>query len=151
MRNTLIIMFMIISITVACTPGFFIEREIYLTGYDFTEYTEKGFLFTPETYLGQYESIGIISVVFQPQVERIPRDQSRTEERPGFDVVYIGAHRHYVEKPNTDEIIDNIYEQSSGMGANALVNFQIDMQPMEEYPMVIRTVVSGFAIKRTDI
>ena len=39
-------------------------------GYDFTTYSEEGFLFTTETYLGEYESIGLIEIPYRPEFIR---------------------------------------------------------------------------------
>lgn len=56
---------------ISCTNSTVAREETFeVTGYDFTEYTEKGFLFTPNTYSGEYKSTGLITVTQWPRVHK---------------------------------------------------------------------------------
>ena len=41
---------------------------------DFTEYTQKGFLFTPNAYTANYESIGLITIIYYPEARLITKE-----------------------------------------------------------------------------
>ena len=53
----------------------FIPAEEYFMGIDFRPYTEQGFLFTPEKYLGEYESIGLVDLISVPEANYVPLQQ----------------------------------------------------------------------------
>ena len=115
---------------------------------DFTKYAENGFLFTPNGYIGDYESIGIIQAVFMPSAT-LKALKKKTSE--GMVTV-----KHYwkKEKIETSEVLDTIYDMAKNMGANAIINFKIEKiseayNLNTYYPVVIYGfAVEGFAIKR---
>lgn len=137
----------------SCATTSDIDGGIHYSAYDFRDYTEKGFLLTPETYRGNYESIGMIRVDFIPNIQsaRTGQQGQRPAPRDGHDVVSIGTQFYYVEKPNHQEIIDEIYNMVVEMGANAIINFRLDSEPIGGHSQILRVIVNGFAIKRTDI
>ena len=53
-------------------------RNEQFLGFDFTAYSDKGFLFTPETYLGEYESIGIVTYSITPEANLLSPSESKT-------------------------------------------------------------------------
>ena len=55
-----------------CATLKFIPAEEYFMGIDFRPYTEQGFLFTPEKYLGEYESIGLIDLISVHEANYVP-------------------------------------------------------------------------------
>jgi hypothetical protein len=72
MKTSIISYSILILIAVsACSPSLIIweEAQYLVSGYDFTEYSQSGFLFTPEPYLGDYES-------FEPQTSALPARRS---------------------------------------------------------------------------
>lgn len=124
----------------------------YVRGYDFIKYTEQGFLFTPETYLGTYDSIGLIHVDFIPEVREAQTPQGqRPPQRSGYDRITHGGKYYYVQQPNTEDIIDHLYELSVEMGANAVTNFNVSSRSWEGVSDIRIVTVSGFAILRTDM
>ena len=135
-----------------------IPRREVLSGLDFREYSQKGFLFTPEKYSGDYESIGLISFLIMPEArkERVSQEEDDSYSFKESPIVY----KWNVEEINVQNALDGIYKRSIEMGADALVNFKISNR---EEPIVNKTskmvvsfdekklqgyLVEGFAIKR---
>lgn len=107
-------------------------------GFDFSEYTEEGFLITPEQYLGEYQSIGLIRVVMWPEV---------TSRSGSGDQYYWQTGDLNVEKA-----IDEIYKKADSLGANAITRFEITSTSRRNGNIIVEGVeISGFAIKRLDI
>jgi hypothetical protein len=148
------------------------ESFISLT-YDFREYSSKGFMFTPEKYLGEYESIGIIEIIYVPEFieaknvsirsgsEQRGSPRSATQNVIAEDVdtykyvVYRDPVNHLklwlVSRPNTGELIKNAYETANEMGANAVTQFSIVTTEFENDQLVVQTIkLTGFAIKRLE-
>lgn len=125
------------------------KREIF-SGIDFREYTNKGFLFTPEKFEGNYESVGMVSFLIMP--EAVKR-RAETNPNPGSwqDPGYI--YNWEVKKIDIQNAVDGIYKRCVEMGADALVNFKSEIN-IEDYPYLIPPFkiegyrISGFAIKR---
>ena len=127
-----------------------IPRVENLSGIDFSKYSQKGFLITPEKYLGNYESIGLIDLILMPggnlKSNYIP---SNSFQNDGMTML---AGYWDIEKINVQDALEAIYNRCVDMGANALVNFYI-AEEKKEYPLLKPPVtlygyrVSGFAIK----
>ena len=49
--------------TISCSTVTYIPAATQFYAIDFSKYTELGFLITPEKFIGEYESIGIVAVV----------------------------------------------------------------------------------------
>lgn len=120
-----------------------IDREMEIYGFDFTEYAEEGFLITPETYTGEYESIGIIQVTLWPKMKRSVegRDEQGNLEYSEWRS----------EQLPLEAAVDSLYRRSSGMGADALINFDSE-RVTREVGRATRVGVQarGFAINRTN-
>ncbi len=120
------------------------EKTTYYYIYDFTKYSERGFLITPEKWIGDYKSIGIIEIEFWPEVSR-----TKLNLKPGqfYDR---GISNRWVYTPiNTEEIIESLYKTAIDMGADAIMNFKLS-EFIADYGTVTAPGkrVSGFAIKR---
>lgn len=103
--------------------------------YDFTPYSAKGFLFTPEKYTGTYESVGIISVEVYPEIKKNPRESD-------FENYIAGS-------VTTNEVIDSLYYMSIEMGADALINFYAEKFDALVGGIWVKGIAAGgFAIKR---
>lgn len=128
-----------------------------LYGIDFTPFTQKGFLITPEKYSGNYESIGIINFTAKPgaQYKMSGRKPNPYYKSGTDDQRYIDVYEWAVDSIAFTEVLDKVYNICIGMGADALVNFQneITLDPYTgiKNPVTITGYrITGFAIKRKD-
>jgi hypothetical protein len=108
----------------------------FVAGVDFTPYTRLGFLFTPETFGGPYDAIGLIRV---------------TRYAAGHYVVPEGAtaaHEWQFDPVPVQGVVDSVFAKAKAMGANAVIRFQIDVAPERsaDGASVPGITVSGFAI-----
>lgn len=144
----LLVLILLSFVTNACTGPETVARDetINVTGYDFSEYTDKGFLITPEQYLGDYQSIGLITVTQWPEV----KEQEVMRPVPGK------ARMQRVTKMDHGEInvrkaIDEIYKVAKDMGADAITRFDVTPTERKNGTLVVPGVeISGFAIERED-
>lgn len=125
------------------------ESVMYPTGYNFTEYTAKGFLFTPEGYTGDYESVGLIWINYQPRFIYLPDPDVpritgyRVYKEPGV------SHWWRVSYPDPAEMIDQAYNLAMEMGADAIINFEIASTPYTNGTLTVSSsYLTGFAIRR---
>jgi uncharacterized protein YbjQ (UPF0145 family) len=144
---------------VACTPGryLYIPRNTEIPGLNFSKYAAEGFLFTPHTYQGEYDGVGILTVTVIPEQEQV-----------GFTRPY-GRYTRYVwewrEEKVTEALLDAVYEQARTMGADAVVDLEfttaepvvytearVSREGTQSVPISPRSVVGvtakGFAIRR---
>ena len=147
MKKLLLLLLVIAISTSACSGPKTIAREetSIVTGYDFSEYTEQGFLFTPEQYLGDYNSIGMITVTLWPDVNKriervpIPGQPGRHQNVEKFSQGVI----------NVEKAINEIYNKAVTMGADAITRFDVNATSRENGTLLVTGVeISGFAIKR---
>ena len=119
-----------------------IEKESQSIVFDFRKYTNRGFMFTPEKYTKEYESIGLIDLVIYTKMVQA---QKTIGEKP---VLNLG----WTPIPiNPNELIEMAYREATSMGANAITGFQIKntsrFNPIHKIDVPgVRLV--GFAIKR---
>ena len=149
MRNKMIAIFTIIVFSGCATTELTEwQTDIRSSGYDFRQYTEQGFLFTPEIYTEQYDAIGLVEVTYVPRVMKA-HDQQNPANIAGFRNIYVGQTHYYLELPDTDELISEMYNLADGLGADALSNFRITTDTVVNNGYNIETVkITGFAIKR---
>ena len=111
-------------------------------GFDFTKYTAQGFLFTPETYTGSYESIGIVKTIIFPAVKHSKEQKQKESGDFYLDENWV------VEDLEANEAVDELYKRAVSMGANAVTKFDIRRtEYMNGYVVVPGFEVTGFAIK----
>ena len=123
------------------------DKAVLFSGYDFSKYYQRGFLFTPEQYLGDYESIGLLTVEILPEVKRVDDDRPKSG--------YIITSSKATMKPwaysvaGADEVLEEFYKKAKAMGADAVVrlNFESKMYNNGEINY-FSTSASGYAIKR---
>jgi len=141
-----IIISLIIFFTACSGPKTVARNEVInVTGYDFSKYTDQGFLITPEKYSGKYQSIGMISVTQWPAVRKQERHIQSSSNKRGYRVV----EDYYPEKINVKKTIDKIYKVAKNMGADAITNFNVTPTSRKNGTLVVQGVeISGFAIKR---
>lgn len=156
MRKTLLIIgvLTITALFTSCATNKPVETQeyYYATGYDFTQYTEQGFLFTPEGFPGDYEAMGIITINHQPRFVEIP-ESMRNQQMAGSRVyAEPGGINHWrVSEPDPDRMIKEAYDQATEMGADAIINFRIVGESFVNGNITVDSaVLHGFAIKRED-
>ncbi len=146
MRKAIIIALLLVTGCSAMKP---LPGSRVLYGYDFTDYTQQGFLFTPEGYNQDYNSIGLLNLTFTPQVvepQGIPANKSMNDF---YRVNAVDGSVWYVEKLDMQTAIDSMYSKASNMGADALIRFDASYNTRPHYEISITEIeVSGFAIKR---
>lgn len=149
----ILLLFSLLIFTVACVSTKDMNKQVYIYGLNLTVYTQKGFMFTPEKYTGKYESIGILTVEIYPKIK--PREDYSMKDIPfGVRADNDDQVPHWFYEPVTyKEVLDSLYNLSSSLGANAVINLNI--YPKFQYRQgfqdeVIGVKVSGFAIKRLD-
>ncbi len=137
----------VILLFAGCKEGYEVSKTSIVKGYDFTKYTSKGFLFTPEPYNGEYDAIGMIEISLYPAVtedeNKIYNSSDTWDRGTSFSNWFVG-------KITASEVLDSLYNYTKKMGANAVVRLQIeDALPRTNGEIVVQGIkASGFAIKR---
>tara|TARA_B100002003_G_C13894911_1_gene436220 strand:+ start:174 stop:674 length:501 start_codon:yes stop_codon:yes gene_type:complete len=142
-------------------------KEEFIRGYSVVrfsslkKYADKGFLITPsETYGANYNSIGFISIekMLDAEAKIVEKKVEIPDpERPGRKKEITKKNREW-SAPNLTELeletmIDEIYQQSRSKGADAIINFKIELIERElsnPSELQVGGRVSGFAIDRLD-
>ncbi len=147
-RFKVILLFIIFFVSCANPPSL-IDEKFIISGYDFSDYSKKGFLFTPNLYQGDYKAIGLIQLSFAPHAKL-------TEVR-GKDKYIRRAYAKKdwkVDEFNSKKAIESIYKSCVEIGADALTQMKIETFFEHHaqgtlYPITIPGIkISGFAIKR---
>lgn len=128
------------TLTLACTPRPMPGRiDSYVV--DFSPFKDRGFLFTPESYNGDYDGVGLIEIVFRP-----PVTVTRTSDG-GF---WGGSGLKYeTETVDMESALEELYNRASSMGSDAVVNFRMRyVSVLTGQRYFDSLVLSGFAIKR---
>ena len=138
----------LVILIAGCGQGYELSKSAIYYGYDFTKYSAQGFLFTPETYNGEYESIGLIEAEIYPKVSRT----RPSDDKSAFDTWTLGTSgtRWYVGSVSADEVLDSLYTYTKQMGADAVVRLEIgETESRSNGEITFKGVkASGFAIKR---
>jgi len=140
---------LVAALIMACGGPEVYKKSMEVSGYDFTEYTDEGFLITPESYQGEYQSIGVLSVTVWPRVERRPVEDD-TLAQPGADSP---AQEWFVtEAVDPQEVVDSLYVEAQSMGADAIMNFRAEpvREDLVNGPTRTGVRARGFAIDRVD-
>lgn len=121
------------------------------SGIDFTEYTKRGFMFTPEEYTGAYESMGVITVSMYAEgnLEPPPRPPRRGIFGNG------GAEQPELvwrfKELRVQDVLEETHKRATGMGADAVVRFNVRAVTRPSGVALVDVPgieVTGFAIKR---
>ena len=87
-----------IMLLISCSSVKETERQTIFLGYDFTPYTDKGFLFTPFLYNDNYESIALLTVEMYPEIKK-------QHVKSAFDSE---STKIVIEEINTNEVINRL-------------------------------------------
>jgi hypothetical protein len=136
MKTTTLSILLAATIT-GCSSITSLQSYKQTTVLNFTPFTKQGFLFTPEPYPGDYESVGMITVSISASGER-------KRMRPGiydwdWDLTQIQA----------DSVLSYFYNQATVLGADAVVRLSLSRTTTDFGELSVPTIVAtGFAIKR---
>ncbi|MCF8261574.1 MAG: hypothetical protein K9J12_12425 [Melioribacteraceae bacterium] len=165
--NLLITTITVMLLAVGCSSFTEMEGTEILNLYDFSKYSKEGFLFTPYSYAGEYESIGIYEYEFTPDIKLYSSISDKQDfanyvsapskiakikteegtkyylrEQVNFKYVYVGI-------LDINDVIEKVYNEAKAHGADAFANVVVEREPRTHsgVPYVV-TIFKGFAIKR---
>jgi hypothetical protein len=142
------------ALLLACRPPLLdhVPELTVVHANDLREYTRQGFLFTPGSYSGDFESIGIIRLTTYPAANLVTVERERMDGSKFADF-----RRWQLETIDSDNMLKSIKLKCEEMGADALTHLKMEtvFRPLEfsnsETPLNRSGVqVSGFAIKRLE-
>jgi hypothetical protein len=152
MKPILILLVLTLS---SCATTFTPSASVFeVTGWDFREYANKGFLFTPHQYLGEYESMGIITINLIPGTLAIGQSAASYNgySRKTLQGSPVGGGttiNYWEEDIDVEKCIDAIYQTAVDMGADAVMDFHVkDFQTFKGGVELTGFRGEGFAIKR---
>ena len=135
------------ALSLSCAgPQTVARKEVFdVKAFDFSKYTDQGFLITPEEYLDDYQSIGIITVTQWPAVHK----QDRRVQAPNSPDGYKLVEEYFSETIDVKKTVEKIYQEAKAMGADAITNFKVTSTSRQNGNLRVQGVeISGFAIKR---
>jgi hypothetical protein len=136
---------------VGCVETKSIPSSTTVTGIDFSQYASQGFLFTPDPYSGEFQSMGTVQIQVTPEAAEL----ATTEEKARQKSVPEGYYRRsnwIIKRLDTDSLVAKVYRQAREMGADAITHFNVQQSQVDKGPVVVPQVtLSGFAIDRTDV
>ena len=126
--SILIILFLVS----ACAPVLdHIPRNTEIVGFDFSKYSEKGFLITPGEYGEDYETLGLLTFRIYPEAKKMKH--SVGEEWPILEPgwIYLGGNdkqkttRWAMEVIDPSEAIEMAYQEAIKRNADAITHLEI--------------------------
>lgn len=154
MKQIALSLFLLILVSCTVTEPKHYPRIVHFSTFDFTPFTEQGFLFTPEKYNFDYKSVGLITCVIIPEEDYKVTQLSEQDDRLN-DIYYNKKETtmvFFTEEIEPDEVLQLFYNECVKMGADACINFDYQSTNIPSRNNIYKTitchVVSGFAIKR---
>lgn len=144
---------------ISCMPSSIVsltsKQEMYVPfAYDFREYSNKGFLFTPFEYFGEYDVKGMVTVELHPAVQYTRGHQSARRGYTAYQF-YRGDERwtKVTKEVDVDSLINYVYELSLEWGGDAFSNFKAGVKvgytdPGNESTGYSYYYIDGIVIKR---
>jgi len=145
---------LIVGFFIGCMPPskeFIPEIEIFYK-IDFSGYTDKGFLFTPHIYNGDYESIGLITLLYYPEAKMVK--ETVYYERMPNETTQKEISKWVVGDYNTEQLLETIYKKCADMGGDAFIDFRLTNDTMlhnvgtPNEVLINGIKIEGYAIKR---
>jgi len=148
-------LWMIIILFSGCsssTPPLFFPETTTVSIADFTEYGDKGFLFSPNVYEGEYKSIGLIEFILYPEASKKKFTYEKEFKSKYMPETYTISKWIITDPVLSSDLVDMAYQKSVELGADALVSFDVNFVHKKEFKDLTLTgiKVSGYAIKRLD-
>lgn len=139
----------------------YIPKSVIINNLDFRKYTQRGFLFTPDKYLGEYSTVGMISYVSKAgATQKFEQMPNPYYNKKYGNAEFVMGTSWTIDPIYTDVGIDSIYNYCSKLGADALVELIITYNEKEfiGFPsttfygeksiMLPEITIFGVAIKR---
>jgi hypothetical protein len=146
-RTVLIALFVASLLLVGCRSTN-IPEQTRTVAFDFTGYDD--FLITPERYRGSYQSIGMIEMRVTPKAEDVTVPANEGSQILDGDTYRVGNYR--IERIEPDTLVARAVRRARDMGANAITHWSVDQKAVQRKQVALPVfVVSGFAIRRTDL
>lgn len=137
---------------IGCSTGIkFISKSMTMGIFNFKKYSESGFLFTPHNYLGDYQSIGLMSIMLSPsaRLNRIKTNEKGISDSAIYKQVWD------IDSIDVEEALDSLHSQAIKLGANAIIDLQIkeisqtyNVNTGQPVVTIFGFKIDGFAIKR---
>jgi len=151
-----IFIFLLVGTTLTCCQTELLtdrSEETKTFSIDFRKYNEKGFLFMPDEYFGEYQVLGIIRAELHPQVRYL---DGTIPEGEGYSVhhFFAGDKRvsQIVEGVNMDDLIEHIYNLATEWGGDAFSHFESSIKTDRTDDNINTSYayysISGIVIKR---
>ena len=139
---TFVVLLCLSCARVTTLPGYTTFYEI-----DFTPYTNKGFLITPERYDGRYESIGLIEVTVHPARRYFHAHAGSDERKLQSGEVRVGED-WAVALVDLAKGLELLHAKADSMGADAIMRFSVETATPLGGPANVSLKLGGYAIKR---
>ena len=118
------------------------EGQFVTYSFDFREYAETGFLFTPNRYEDEHTVLGMITVELHPEIEylKIPDNISTMVgfSKIGYKALsfYHGSDRmiKYTKDIDIQELIKEVYSISTNWGGDGFMQLMIDRKIFGDNP-----------------
>lgn len=143
-------LFIVISFAVLCASCSTIrptQRVCQTVFSDYRQYTEQGFLISPNAYPNEFEAVGEVNIIVTPALIETEIQSQYTGGGTRMGVAY--------EIISYDELVAMAVKEAKSKGADALVNFTIDVQEIKSvdqmyggYTTGYKYYVKGYCIKR---
>jgi len=152
MKKLILILSFLLFVGCATSPKR-IPEVMIIMGVDFTEYSQKGFLFTPDSYTGDYLSKGLITLTFYPEANKITTHRQIKNNVGEYEKRT--EVRWVVDNINSNTLLDSVYSKCLNMGADAFTKLKIlDAETIQHgvgttSPIAINGItIKGYAIER---
>ena len=166
MKHTLLLIFLL-----SCSgpnlkpPVLHIKKTASMYGLNFVPYSKKGFLFTPYSYTQKYKSIGLVSFyIYTSATLYLKKSDSTKLKKATHELIQkLKRENHpptfrYVwlkDDIENDDILKLAFFESVKLGANALVDLQLEdvkenFDDGHSSTSIPGIKLSGFAIQRED-
>lgn len=124
----------------SCTSRKHITGQTTISVLDFSKYSNRGFVFSPYTYDGDYDPVGMITIYALPGAYLDEKSSNSKGE-------------WMIEIIHEEDVLDTLYQKATAMGANAIISLRIENVPYSESVGVYKInmtglKVEGFAIRR---
>lgn len=126
MNKKIFSLLILLITTVACatSPSLnHIPKKTEIVGFDFSKYSEKGFLITPGEYGENYEAIGLLKFRIYPESNEV---ESIKEHRYDWEI----------EEINSEEVIELAYQEAIKRDANAITHFKTKYVDLEGFEVI---------------